>query len=87
MDRERAETFLRLLAEEELRRVTANRRDSAPPDIPDGEGEAAALLRRPAAAAMLRDLPTGSVRRSRCSITRVCPRLRPRPRCGSAAVR
>jgi Sigma-70, region 4 len=57
MDRERAETFLRLLAEEELRRVTAYRRDSAPPDVPDGEGEAAALLRRPAAAAMLRDLP------------------------------
>jgi hypothetical protein len=58
MDRERAETFLRLLAEEELRCVTANRRESAPPpDVPDGEGEAAALLRRPAAAAMLRDLP------------------------------
>ena len=58
MDRERAETFLRLLAEEELRRVTAWRRDSAPPpEVPDGEGEAAALLRRPAAAAMLRDLP------------------------------
>jgi Sigma-70, region 4 len=58
MDRERAETFLRLLAEEELRRVTAYRRDSAPPpEVPDGEREAAALLRRPAAAAMLRDLP------------------------------
>jgi hypothetical protein len=57
MDRERAETFLRLLAEEELRRVTAYRRDSAPPDVPDGEREAAALLRRPAAVAMLRDLP------------------------------
>ena len=58
MDRERAETFLRLLAEEELRRVTAYRRDSAPPpDVPDGEREAAALLRRPVAAAMLRDLP------------------------------
>jgi len=57
MDRERAETFLRLLAEEELRRVTAYRRDSAPPDVPDGEREAAALLRRPAAAAVLRDLP------------------------------
>jgi DNA-directed RNA polymerase specialized sigma24 family protein len=58
MDRERAETFLRLLAEEELRRVTAYRRDSAPlPDVPDGEFEAAALLRRPTAAAMLGDLP------------------------------
>jgi RNA polymerase sigma-70 factor (sigma-E family) len=31
MNRERAETFLRLLAEAELRRVTANPRESAPP--------------------------------------------------------
>jgi len=58
MDRERAETFLRLLAEEELRPFTACRRDSAPLlDVPDGEREAAALLRRPAAAAMLSDMP------------------------------
>jgi hypothetical protein len=58
MDRERAEAFLRLLAEAELRRVTAHPRDSAPPGVPGGEREAAAaLLRRPAVAAMLGDLP------------------------------
>jgi Sigma-70, region 4 len=58
MDRERAEAFLRLLAEAELRRVTARPRDSAPPDVPGAEREAAAaLLRRPAVAAMLGDLP------------------------------
>jgi hypothetical protein len=35
MNRERAETFVRLLAEGELRRVMARRRDSAPlPDMP-----------------------------------------------------
>src|SRR5215472_13650470 len=58
MDRERAETFLRLLAEAELRKVTAHPRDRAPPDVPGAEREdAAALLRRPAVAAMLGDLP------------------------------
>jgi len=31
MNRERAETFLRLLAEVELRRVTAHPREGAPP--------------------------------------------------------
>ena len=58
MDRERAETFLRLLAEAELRRVTAHPRDSAPlPDVPDAGRDAAGLLRLPAAVAVLSDLP------------------------------
>jgi DNA-directed RNA polymerase specialized sigma24 family protein len=58
MNRERAETFVRLLAEAELRRVTAHPRDSAPPpDVPGAEGDAAALLRLSAVAAMLGDLP------------------------------
>jgi len=58
MNRERAETFLRLVAEAELRQLTADLRDSAPlPDVPGAEGEAARLLlRRPAAVAMLRML-------------------------------
>lgn len=58
MNRERAETFLRLLAEAELRRVTAHPRDGAPPpDVPGTDGDAAALLGLSAAAAMLGDLP------------------------------
>jgi Sigma-70, region 4 len=57
MNRERAETFLRLVAEAELRQLTADPRDSAPlPDVPGAEGEAAGLLRRPAVVAMLRAL-------------------------------
>ncbi len=58
MNRERAETFLRVLAEAELRRVTAHLRDSAPPqDVPGAEREAAALLGLSAVAATLGDLP------------------------------
>jgi hypothetical protein len=58
MDRERAETFLRLLAEAELRRVTVHPRDSTPlPDVPDAGREAAGLLRLSAAVAVLSDLP------------------------------
>jgi hypothetical protein len=58
MNRERAETFLRLLAEAELRRVTAHLRGSAPPpDVPGAERDAAALLGLSAVAAMLGDLP------------------------------
>jgi len=50
MDRERAEIFLRVLAEEELRHVTTRPQDST---LPDAEREAVALLRRPVVAAML----------------------------------
>ncbi len=58
MDRERAETFLWLLAEAELRRVTAQLRDGAvPQDGPGAEGEAAGLLRLSAVAAVVGDLP------------------------------
>jgi Sigma-70, region 4 len=58
MNRERAETFLRLLAEAELRRVTAGPSDSAPPpDVAGAEREAVGLLRLSAVAAMVRDLP------------------------------
>jgi hypothetical protein len=58
MDRERAETFLRLLAGAELRRVTAQLPDSAPPpEVPGAERDAAALLRLAAVAAMLGELP------------------------------
>ena len=57
MNRERAETFLRLVAEAELRQLTADPRDRAPlPDVPGAEGDAAGLLRRPAVVAMLRAL-------------------------------
>lgn len=44
MDRERADAFLRLLAEAELRRFTTHRRDSAlSQDVPAGNGEALAI--------------------------------------------
>ena len=57
MNRERAEAFLRLVAEAELRQLTTDPRDSAPlPDVPGAEREAAGLLRRPAVVAMLRAL-------------------------------
>lgn len=57
MNRERAETFLRLVAEAELRQLTTDPRDSAPlPDVPGAERDAAGLLRRPAVVAMLRAL-------------------------------
>jgi Sigma-70, region 4 len=58
MNRERAETFLWLLAEAELRRVTARRRGSAPPqDVPGAGCDAAVLLQLSAVAAMVGDLP------------------------------
>ena len=59
MNRGRAETFLRLLAEAELRHETTHPRDSAllPPDVPGSGREVVALLRQPAVAAMLRALP------------------------------
>lgn len=57
MDRERAETFLRLRAEAELRRVAAHRRNGTLPEVPGAEQDVAALLRGPAAAAALGDLP------------------------------
>ena len=57
MNRERAETFLRVVAEAELRQLTTDPRDSTPlPDVPGAEREAAGLLRRPAVVAMLRAL-------------------------------
>jgi hypothetical protein len=57
MNRERAETFVRLVAEAELRQLTVDPRDRAPPpDALGAEGEAAGLLRRSAVAAMLRVL-------------------------------
>jgi hypothetical protein len=57
MDRERGETFLRLLAGAELRRVTAQLPDRAPPEVPGAERDAAALLRLSAVAGMLGELP------------------------------
>ena len=57
VNHERAETFLRLVAEAELRQLTAEQRESAP--LPEGPGaghEEAGLLRRPAVVAMLRTL-------------------------------
>jgi DNA-binding CsgD family transcriptional regulator len=51
MNRERAETFLRVLAETELRDGLARRPDGAP--RPDRQEEIADLLRRPATAALL----------------------------------
>ncbi len=59
MNRGRAETFLRLLAEAELRHETTHPRDSAPlpPDVPGSGRDVAALLRQPAGAAMFRALP------------------------------
>jgi hypothetical protein len=59
MDRGRAETFLRLLAEAELRHETTHPRDSAPVplDVPGSGRDVAAFLRQPAVAAMLRALP------------------------------
>ena len=58
MNRERAETFLRVLAETELREVLAHLDDGTPqPDGPQARPEAADVLRRPAAAAMLGMLP------------------------------
>ncbi len=57
MNHERAETFLRLVAEAELRQLTAEQRDSAPlPEGPGAEHEEAGLLRWPAVVAMLRTL-------------------------------
>jgi hypothetical protein len=59
MNRGGAETFLRLMAEAELRDETTPPRDSAllPPDVPGSGREVAALLRQSAVAAMLRALP------------------------------
>jgi hypothetical protein len=59
MDRERAESHLRLVAEAELRRATTHPRDSAatPPDLPGGEHGALVLRQRSAVAAALHDLP------------------------------
>ncbi|MGP0024042.1 MAG: RNA polymerase sigma factor [Streptosporangiaceae bacterium] len=55
MNRGRAETFLRLMAEAELRHETTHPRDSAllPPDVPGSGHDFAALLRQSAVAAML----------------------------------
>ncbi len=59
MNRGRAETFLRLMAEAELRHETTHPRDSAllPPDVPGSGRDVAVLLRQSAVAAMLRALP------------------------------
>ncbi len=58
MNRERAETHLRFVAEAELRRATAPRRDGAamPPALPGAERDAV-VPRRSAVAAALYDLP------------------------------
>ena len=59
MNRERAETHLRLVAEAELRRATAPPRDgaAAPPDMPGAERGALVVRQRSAVAAALYDLP------------------------------
>ena len=59
MNRERAETHLRLVAEAELRRATVPPRDGAatPPDMPGAERGALVARQRPAVAAALYDLP------------------------------
>ena len=58
MNRERAETFLRLLAEAELRHVTTHPGDSAPPPDVPGAGDGALILRQQSAiAAALYDMP------------------------------
>ena len=59
MNRERAETYLRLVAEAELRRATAPARDGAAmsPDLPAAEC-GAVVLRLSDVAAALYDLPT-----------------------------
>jgi hypothetical protein len=59
MDRERAETHLRLVAEAELRRATAHPRDGAPapPDLPGAEA-GAVVRQRSAVAEALYDLPS-----------------------------
>jgi hypothetical protein len=58
VNRERAETHLRLVAESELRRTTTPRRDGAamPPAMP-GTERRAVVLQRSAVAAALHDLP------------------------------
>jgi Sigma-70, region 4 len=55
MNRERAETYLRLLAEAELRCAATQPGDGAPP--PGTERAAVALLRQPVVGSMLNDLP------------------------------
>jgi hypothetical protein len=59
VNRERAETHLRLMAEAELRRAAADPRNGAatPPDMPGGERGALVLRQRSAVAAALYDLP------------------------------
>jgi len=59
VNRERAETYLRLVAEAELRRATAPARDGAAmsPDLPAAE-RGAVVLRLSDVAAALYDLPT-----------------------------
>jgi hypothetical protein len=59
VNRERAETHLRLVAEAELRRATAPPRDvaAAPPDMPGAERGALVLRQWSAVAAALYDLP------------------------------
>jgi hypothetical protein len=59
VNRERAETHLRLVAEAELRRATTPPRDDAatPPDVPGAEGRALVARQRSAVAAALYDLP------------------------------
>ena len=59
MNRERAETHLRLVAEAELRRATAPPRNgtATPPDMPGAERGALVVRQRSAVAAALYDLP------------------------------
>lgn len=58
VNRERAETYLRIVAEAELRRATTPARDGAaiPPDLP-GDERQTGVLRRSDVAAALYDLP------------------------------
>ena len=64
MNRERAETHLRLVAEAELRRATVPPRDGAatPPDMPGAERGALVARQRSAVAAALTTCPSASAR-------------------------
>ena len=81
VNRERAETYLRLVAEAELRRATTPPRDGAamPPDMPGAERRPV-VLRRSDVAAALYDLPRPAARGARAAVLREPVRGRDRGR-------